>query len=1081
MADQKTITFKIGDEDRIVIENIQDEKVRSSSIFNDTYEYAMKTLGEYFSELDKDSQVQNITDTFPSSEEYHNNVFAFIGDRGSGKTSCMKSVVNMLMKPTDENKKRLKDRKFFALDMIDPSFIENEANIIGVIIASMYNQFRKKDDNSLNNDNNRSKVLRSFVEVQRQFLHIMKKDGRDDEDDIEALSMLSAAINLRSSLMKLVNEFLEYMGQTNNTLLVVIDDIDLHTKEATNMVEQIRKYLCVPNVLVVMSFKLEQLRELKILQYYEEYKTDKREIIGEELADMADRYLAKFIPLSHRFYMPDAEQFLNSNLIIIDKDGNDIYKGKKPMEVRHAVLQLIYEKTRYLFYNSAEKTNMIVPTNLRDLRHLIKLLAGMENYWSIYVNEKIVKDESKANKYNKPIFKKYLFGTWMQGSLSVESQKLIKELLDVDDAMMINATALRIIRMKFYDKNGNAPWHKAEDEDNMEVSELNYIMDRDNMVYNISLGDVLGVVDYLERMDFDVECMRFLFLIKTFYSIRLYEYYDEYCEKIKPQSNQGQESTENQQENGQSQEKAESGNKQVLKNDILGDLSISNYALLVGGRFFNPHLSISMSDSLTPSEPLRSCRVINADALKRLLEDCVKKPVSTEADVTKRNEENEQIKWKIRIAEFFMLCTFRNFNSRNYKPDKNPSYYNPEFRRRKQLMHSSVITTPRAMFDIGSFLYNISHIEMCYLRFDKGKQFLENIKSSQYPDTFGQSLYNIINTYIDRKFRESESLNLDSIKNIEGTVKEDNLGKNSEWLSWSFVRNMEILYDIVSRLEGYEYKGGASNLGLFFYNLASYEYEVYDTSCHINYRFVNVMRNITDRMKSEDDYTLISSIYGEYKSNAEENPVKPATKKKTTELLTAENYQLALLDEEFVRSMVGDGKIRSQLKQVILENKPILKDKRCTSLLDQILKEYGRSKIKSDEVTNILTKFNQGLPAKFGITQEITSPADAQSVIEPNIPRVEINPANSPRVINQNLLQGITFPHIPYVEINHPIPPGIINPNIFQHLTFPNVPHVEINYPIPQVSGPKIPQGEPIVNVANENGNPASDNQDPVQ
>lgn len=66
-------------------------------------------------------------------------------------------------------------------------------------------------------------------------------------------------------MLQLVDSFMEYIGEKNAILLVPVDDIDLHSKAATDMVEQIRKYLVLPNVVVLMAVKMSQLSKLKRL------------------------------------------------------------------------------------------------------------------------------------------------------------------------------------------------------------------------------------------------------------------------------------------------------------------------------------------------------------------------------------------------------------------------------------------------------------------------------------------------------------------------------------------------------------------------------------------------------------------------------------------------------------------------------------------------------------------------------------------------------------------------------------------------------------------------------------------------
>ena len=65
---------------------------------------------------------------------------------------------------------------------------------------------------------------------------------------------------------------MKFIGKPDGKLIIMIEDIDLHTNQATFMVEQIRKYLVQPNVVILLAIKLDQLAMLKRQQYTNEYK-----------------------------------------------------------------------------------------------------------------------------------------------------------------------------------------------------------------------------------------------------------------------------------------------------------------------------------------------------------------------------------------------------------------------------------------------------------------------------------------------------------------------------------------------------------------------------------------------------------------------------------------------------------------------------------------------------------------------------------------------------------------------------------------------------------------------------------------
>lgn len=212
---------------------------------------------------------------------WRNNIFAFIGERGSGKTSCMRSIVHLLEDPRNSQLDNVVLKSnFYALDMIDPSFIDNESNIIGVILATLYKKFL--DHSQDINEGLKIKLAESFARVQHDFSRMMTERAIPD-DDLEVLSSLSAAIDLRTSMQDLIDKFMKYMGKEKAILLIPVDDIDLYSKAATIMVEQIRKYLVLPNVLVVMAVKLDQLAKLKRLQYSTEYRDDNQTLNDTDL------------------------------------------------------------------------------------------------------------------------------------------------------------------------------------------------------------------------------------------------------------------------------------------------------------------------------------------------------------------------------------------------------------------------------------------------------------------------------------------------------------------------------------------------------------------------------------------------------------------------------------------------------------------------------------------------------------------------------------------------------------------------------------------------------------------------------
>ena len=85
----KKLIFTQGDETRPKFEDLRDEATLKESIFADIYDSAFTLIKE----ISKSSKhIDN------KHNRERNNIIAFIGERGSGKTSCLKSIYHSLNK-----------------------------------------------------------------------------------------------------------------------------------------------------------------------------------------------------------------------------------------------------------------------------------------------------------------------------------------------------------------------------------------------------------------------------------------------------------------------------------------------------------------------------------------------------------------------------------------------------------------------------------------------------------------------------------------------------------------------------------------------------------------------------------------------------------------------------------------------------------------------------------------------------------------------------------------------------------------------------------------------------------------------
>lgn len=341
---KQVLKFKLGEEYKARVEKPEEF---GESLFRDTYENGYKAVDTIITSHREDTN---------GDYEKYNNIIAFVGERGTGKTSCMISFAESLKK-LDEVKgvekecfEKLKKNKgeYILTDVIDPSLLAENSNILEIVLANMFKSFKEEVGNKIDKQDKKREVLTAFTEVYDNLKTIYSsKEVLFKNDGIDALLKLSASSDLKKNMTKLVEKYLEFIVDDNEkekTLIIQVDDIDLNTKHAYEMVEQIRKYLIIPNVIILMAVKLDQLSDIIKQNYLVEYKEslEREEVSTEEVSNMVERYLEKLIPEERRI-------------------------------LEQGIRELIYIKTGFLFLGGEEGISHIVPKSLRGLINFIAI------------------------------------------------------------------------------------------------------------------------------------------------------------------------------------------------------------------------------------------------------------------------------------------------------------------------------------------------------------------------------------------------------------------------------------------------------------------------------------------------------------------------------------------------------------------------------------------------------------------------------------------------------------------------------------------------------------------------------------
>lgn len=738
----KRLIFKLGEES---IPTVMSADQLQISPFADTISRAKEkifTIADQLEGVCYNNEDNNSSQKWIESSP--NNIIAFLGDRGSGKTSCMRTLVQEL-KRTDSNNSRKEDDRWLFANEIDPSFFDENHNVLEILIGSLYGIF-KSECTDLNKKLQKTrddlrKIQDRFREVKAALKYLNKAPEQLDEYEIDALKHLDEGGKIRILLKNLVSELLAYKNK--KFLIVTIDDLDLNIKQSYVMMEHIRKHLIIPNVIVVIAAKFTQLFDSICLDLTKVYDGLEYRVTHKDIAEMAERYLNKIFPLDQRFEMPSVEAYMDAELQIIDDKDKVLYDNQ---DVKLTVPSIIFEKTRYLFYNSSGMPSLVIPRNLRDLRMLVSMLVKMEPY------------SEKSEIINKKTFKDYFFNEWL-GIIQPEFRPFAKSLLEEENTAKINRFVIKNLYDFFLSKIETYSELKDRNEKTGNPRRLNSlyresellldILNPANSYWNVSVGDVVFVMNEVRKSYDAADVLALLFLIESFYSIKLYETYDKLTSMT---SNFGLALPDE-----------VDSSAPELKTSVRGDMP--EYFRLVGGGFFSPTGDYFTPLSLSNYGASRELTLING----KFLMDFIHKVEKQYHDFIFSDSPNnstsfpDELSENLRLCEFFMLTIkyredSRSFGSK-YRLANDPLYFK-----------NFGYTARNLVFDITMPFLNAIYPKYAYSRFSP---LLYN-----YAKQDDNSLLNRMTAHRNRD------------------------KKNDTWelMSKAAIRNMEILEDLTAWL-----------------------------------------------------------------------------------------------------------------------------------------------------------------------------------------------------------------------------------------------------------------------------------------
>ena len=458
----RNIVICQGDENRAKIE----QELTGDIFFANVYKMAEGILrdiieeSEEYKKLAEDTNSENVR-----YQRVGNNVIAFCASRGQGKTSAMKSFAKYLSngyRDTGRNdilgKDIIERNEFVVLDSVDPAALDGGESLVRVVISRLFYLLEKKyKDSDFSIDKDKKRLLDLFQECycSIDYLH-GKKQGDDWQDDLEKLAALGSSSKLKRSLIELINLFLsiytEKERQTNNInhknrfLVVPIDDMDICVSDIYACCEEIRNYLFLPNVIVLLAADYDQLHRVIYQKYLQVNKNllkyEKK--MRKECIKQASGYLLKLLPSNHINALPGFETMSESDweslkLVYLTKNDEGKYADalaestKKCRNLQMQIAKIIYDRTGILFWSEEEEEDFI-PLSMRGLTQFVKKIF----FRPVIVQQELYSLDSNGNQIvekglienlliNIQMFKNYFLDSWCLNCMSLKQYTEFKE------------------------------------------------------------------------------------------------------------------------------------------------------------------------------------------------------------------------------------------------------------------------------------------------------------------------------------------------------------------------------------------------------------------------------------------------------------------------------------------------------------------------------------------------------------------------------------------------------------------------------------------------------------------------------
>lgn len=387
---------------------IEKQYGKDQSLFHEVYEGAIENVADIILKNNIESVEESQQNSF---EKNINTIIAFVGGRGTGKSSAMCSFANYLNEKSENKnayswianekaKSVIKRTNFYSLPVIDSSQLSEKETVIGRVTAAMYREYSDKYSSTATVEKKQT-FIRFAKEVNE--IAVMHRTGEWFVRGDKLLADTERISNMSDKVTNLIESFFAVAGQDKSTYLVVsIDDLDMGIGNTYAIMEEIRKFLFIKKVIVLITVD-DKLLDSVLCSTFDSALNVNHQSSGSITRNLSYRYLEKMFPYNRQHHMPiltlDQYKKISASNFLGDADKNweyagvgsdytysaddfsysQLYNEKNHPSVLAAVLHLIWRKTMLLLVCDKGGNHLLLPRNLRSLCNMVIFLRSMKD------------------------------------------------------------------------------------------------------------------------------------------------------------------------------------------------------------------------------------------------------------------------------------------------------------------------------------------------------------------------------------------------------------------------------------------------------------------------------------------------------------------------------------------------------------------------------------------------------------------------------------------------------------------------------------------------------------------------------